>query len=139
MGLLSRRLLYVSGKGGVGKSTVAAALGLAALRRGRRTIVAEVHRRTDVEHAVTSRGVDHLSIDPEDAMEEYLADQLPVRALADLLSSSRAFTYLAAARSGLLCPVFTLAAAPPNRNLNRNPELAGRIKITIKITIKISK
>src|SRR4051794_20297646 len=100
-GLLDRRLLYVSGKGGVGKSTVAAALGLAALRHDLRTVVAEVHRRTDVEHAVTSRGVDHISIDPHDAMEEYLADQLPVRALADVLSASRAFTYLAAATPGL--------------------------------------
>jgi anion-transporting ArsA/GET3 family ATPase len=60
-----------------------------------------VHRRADVEHAVTSRGVDHVSIDPQDAMEEYLADQLPVRALADLLVSSRAFTYLAAATPGM--------------------------------------
>src|SRR4051794_41263841 len=34
-------------------------------------------------------------------MEESLADQLPVRALADLLSSSRAFTYLAAATPGM--------------------------------------
>ena len=93
--------MYVSGKGGVGKSTVAAALGLAAVRRGRRTVVAEVHRRTDVEHAVTAGGADHISIDPEDAMEEYLADQLPVRALADLLVSSRAFTYLAAATPGM--------------------------------------
>jgi anion-transporting ArsA/GET3 family ATPase len=85
----------------VGKSTVAGALGLAALRRGRRVVVAEVHRRSDVEHAVTSRGVDHVSIDPQEAMEEYLADQLPVRALADLLVSSRAFTYLAAATPGM--------------------------------------
>jgi hypothetical protein len=85
----------------VGKSTVAGALGLAALRRGRRAIVAEVHRRSDVEHAVTSRGVDHISIDPQEAMEEYLADQLPVRALADLLVSSRAFAYLAAATPGM--------------------------------------
>jgi anion-transporting ArsA/GET3 family ATPase len=100
-GLLDRRLLYVSGKGGVGKSTVAGALGLAALRRGLRTVVAEVHRRSDVEHAVTSRGVDHISIDPQEAMEEYLADQLPVRALADLLVSSRAFAYLAAATPGM--------------------------------------
>lgn len=94
-------MLYVSGKGGVGKSTIAGALGLAALRSGRRAVVAEVHRRADVEHAVTSRGVDHLSIDPQEAMEEYLADQLPVRALADLLVSSRAFTYLAAATPGM--------------------------------------
>jgi anion-transporting ArsA/GET3 family ATPase len=85
----------------VGKSTIAAALGLAAVRRGRRTVVAEVHRRTDVEHEVTAGGADHVSIDPEDAMEEYLADQLPVRALADLLVSSRAFTYLAAATPGM--------------------------------------
>ena len=40
--LLDKRLLFVIGKGGVGRSTVAAALGLAAARRGQRTIVAEV-------------------------------------------------------------------------------------------------
>jgi anion-transporting ArsA/GET3 family ATPase len=100
-GLLAHRLVYVSGKGGVGKSTIAAALGLAAVRRGKRTIVAEVHRRTDVEEEVRAGGADHISIDPEDAMAEYLVDQLPVRALAGLLISSRAFTYLAAATPGL--------------------------------------
>jgi len=100
-GLLAHKLVYVSGKGGVGKSTVAAALGLAAARRGKRTIVAEVHRRTDVEEEVRAGGAHHISIDPEDAMAEYLVDQLPVRALAGLLISSRAFTYLAAATPGL--------------------------------------
>ena len=85
----------------MGKSTIAAALGLAAVRHGRRTVVAEVHRRTDVEHEVTAAGADHISIDPEDAMEEYLVDQLPVRALADVLVRSRAFTYLAAATPGM--------------------------------------
>src|SRR3954454_14426222 len=95
------RLLYVSGKGGVGKSTVAAALGLAAARRGLRTVVAEVHRRTDVEHAVLAAGADHVSIDPEDAMEEYLGDQMPVEVVAEVLRSSRAFMYMAAATPGL--------------------------------------
>jgi anion-transporting ArsA/GET3 family ATPase len=85
----------------VGKSTVAAALGMAAAGRGLRTVVAEVHRRTDVEHEVIAAGADHVSIDPEEAMEEYLIDQLPVRALADVLTSSRAFMYLAAATPGL--------------------------------------
>jgi anion-transporting ArsA/GET3 family ATPase len=46
--LLARRLLVVTGKGGVGKSTVAAALGLVAARSGRRVIVAEVGGRGDV-------------------------------------------------------------------------------------------
>jgi Anion-transporting ATPase len=85
----------------VGKSTVAAALGMAAARREMRTIVAEVHRRTDVEHAVLAAGADHLSIDPEEAMEEYLVDQLSSKALADVLLSSRGFSYFAAATPGL--------------------------------------
>jgi len=84
----------------VGKSTVAAALGAIAAGRGRRTIVAEVARRADVEHVVTAAGADHLSIDPQEAMEEYLSDQLP-SPLADMLASSRMFTYFAAATPGM--------------------------------------
>jgi anion-transporting ArsA/GET3 family ATPase len=106
-------LVVVTGKGGVGKSTVAAALGLAAARRGLRTVVAEVAARDDVsrvlagsgtrpfEERAVADGLFHISIDPERAMEEYLVDQLPVRALADVLTSSRLFTYLAAATPGM--------------------------------------
>ena len=106
-------LVVVTGKGGVGKSTVAAALGLAAARRHLRTIVAEVAARDDVSRALAGSGTRpfeeravaddlfHISIDPERAMEEYLVDQLPVRALADVLTSSRLFTYLAAATPGM--------------------------------------
>ena len=99
----------MTGKGGVGKSTVAAALGLVAAGRGLRTIVAEVARRDDVSQALGGEGMHeeelapglhHLSIDPEHAMELYLADQLPA-ALAELLGSSRAFSYLAAATPGM--------------------------------------
>jgi hypothetical protein len=109
-GLLDRPLVVVTGKGGVGKSTVAAALGLAAARRGLRTIIAEVARRDDVSRVLGGTGVHedelapnlhHISIDPQEAMEEYLADQLPSRALADALVSSRAFAYFAAATPGL--------------------------------------
>ena len=99
----------VTGKGGVGKTTVAAALGLVAARRGQRTIVAEVARRDDVSRALGGGGIQeeelapglhHLSIDPERAMELYLTDQLP-SALAELLASSRTFTYMAAATPGM--------------------------------------
>ena len=41
-----------------------------------------------------------ISIDPQHAIEEYLRLQLPVRALADLLSGSRMFQYFAAATPG---------------------------------------
>jgi anion-transporting ArsA/GET3 family ATPase len=109
-GLLEKPLVVVTGKGGVGKSTVAAALGLAAARRGHRTIIAEVARRDDVSRVLGGTGVHedelapglhHISIDPEDALEEYLVDQLPTRALADVLLTSKGFGYLTAATPGL--------------------------------------
>jgi len=114
--LLSKRLLFVTGKGGVGKSTVAAAVGTLAARSGMRTIVAEVAGRNDVPHALghprdeelpeeieaeLSPGLFWISIDPQHALREYLLDQLRVRALAEVLGQSRAFGYLAAAAPGL--------------------------------------
>ncbi len=111
--LLDHRLVVVTGKGGTGKTTVAATLGVVAARTGRRTIVAEVARRADVSGALAAPagepfaetqlrpGLFHISIDPEDAMEEYLRDQLPSRHLADLLGQSRSFGLLAAATPGL--------------------------------------
>jgi anion-transporting ArsA/GET3 family ATPase len=113
--LLAKPLLVVTGKGGVGKSTVAAALGMAAARRGLRTIIAEVASRDDVSRALMpdrdaavsslverdlGDGLHHISIDPESALEEYLKDQLP-RGVADLLAASRMFSYLTAATPGL--------------------------------------
>jgi anion-transporting ArsA/GET3 family ATPase len=110
--LFDKRLLFVTGKGGVGRSTVALALGLAAAERGRRTIVCEVaaqehtsrvFRRAEVGfHEVEMReGLWTISIDPDHSMREYLLLQLRVRAMGDLLSRSRIFTYLAAATPGL--------------------------------------
>jgi anion-transporting ArsA/GET3 family ATPase len=112
--LFAHSLVVVTGKGGVGKSTVAAALGIAAHRRSLRTIVVEVAAREDVaralgmpdatgvrpERAIRDR-VEHISLDPQRAMEDYLRQQLPVGALAALLSRSRIFTALTAATPGM--------------------------------------
>jgi anion-transporting ArsA/GET3 family ATPase len=112
--LLSKPLVVVTGKGGVGKSTVAAALGTAAAARGLRVIVAEVSARDDVSRAFAGQeapsgtfveralrdGLHHISIDPESALEEYVKDQLP-RGVSDVLASSRMFAYLVAATPGL--------------------------------------
>ncbi|CAN5149458.1 hypothetical protein BH20ACT16_BH20ACT16_14130 [soil metagenome] len=111
--LLQRRLLVVTGKGGVGKTTVAAALGLVAARAGKRTIVAEVAQRGDVASVFDRAGskpfeevqlapdLFHISIDPQDALEEYLRDQLPSGAIAQLLIRSRIFSMVAAATPGM--------------------------------------
>lgn len=50
---------------------------------------------------VLDHGVSHISIDPQGALEEYLRDQLPHRALAELLSSSKMFGLFAAATPGM--------------------------------------
>jgi anion-transporting ArsA/GET3 family ATPase len=111
--LLDRRLCFVLGKGGVGKSTVAAALGLLGARAGRRTLLVEVaaRRRLSRLFAGAAIGADRptelapglfgLSIEAERAMEEYLDMQLKVRPLVDLLVKSRAFHSFAAAAPGL--------------------------------------
>jgi len=113
-GLLGRELVVVTGKGGCGKSTVAAALGVAAARRGVEVIVAEVDARGDAARALGQDGtpepsveaelaphLHHVSIDPDSALRHYLADQLPSRALAETLLSSRVFPYFVAATPGM--------------------------------------
>ena len=110
--LLDKRLVFVTGKGGVGKTTVAVALGLRAAAEGKRAIVCEVASQENA-----SRVFDHvevgfhevemeenlwaISIDPDESMREYVLLQLKVRAMRDLLFRSRVFTYLAAATPGL--------------------------------------
>ncbi len=111
-GLLDRRLVFLLGKGGVGRSTVAAALGLLAARRGLRAMVVEVSGRGDVPRLFgrsapvgveteLAPGLWSLDVDPRDALEEYLRDQLPVRLLADVIGSSSTFGIVAAATPGL--------------------------------------
>jgi anion-transporting ArsA/GET3 family ATPase len=109
--LRDRRLLYVTGKGGVGKTTVAAALGVAAAQAGRRTIVCEVADQDRVSRAFRREGVvretevqlaDNLwaiTIDPQRALEEWLGKQVGGVGLR-VLARSSAFQYFVAAAPG---------------------------------------
>jgi anion-transporting ArsA/GET3 family ATPase len=103
--------LYVTGKGGVGKTTVAAALGLAAARTGRRTIVCEVAEQDRMSRAFARQGVRAeqeveladglwaITIDPQAALEEWLGKQVGGAALK-VLGHSQAFQYFVAAAPG---------------------------------------
>lgn len=108
--LFEKRLLFVTGKGGVGKSTVSVALGCAAARYGLRTIVAELANQElaqrawelDGERFQEVRLAENLftiSIDPQHAMEEYL--DVKVGALGHALSASRLFNAFAMATPGM--------------------------------------
>ncbi len=109
--LLDKRLLFVTGKGGVGKSTVAIALGLLAARRGLRTIVAEMasqermqgvfsdDEREQFREIELAPGLFTISIDPQRAMEEYL--RVKAGTIGQALGSSRLFQAFAMATPGM--------------------------------------
>ena len=110
--ILDKRLIFVTGKGGVGKSTVAAALGVAAAREGKRAIVCEVAQQERMSRFFERQGVGYheteispnlfaFSIDPQRALEEYLLMQIRVKPVYDLMFKNRVFTYFAATTPGL--------------------------------------
>jgi anion-transporting ArsA/GET3 family ATPase len=109
-GLLDKRLIFVMGKGGVGKSTVSIALGLLAARRGMRCIVVELAaqdrvQRTFDHHAdgftevELAPGLFTISVDPQHAMEEYL--RVKAGAIGHALSASKMFQAFAMATPGM--------------------------------------
>lgn len=101
------------GKGGVGKSTVSAALGLAAATAGERALLVEIsgsdHASSALgakgeaarEPAEIAEGLFAVTIDVDRSTEDYLASQLPLRPLVDLLVQSRAFHHFTTAAPGL--------------------------------------
>jgi anion-transporting ArsA/GET3 family ATPase len=109
--IFERELLVVSGKGGVGKSTLAAALGLLAAERGLHTIVVEVGEQSRLralfglgesepgEETELEKGLWSLSIDPDRALMEWL-QSLGGRVSGRVLASSSTFQYFAAAAPG---------------------------------------
>ncbi len=110
--LFQRRLIFVTGKGGVGKSTVALALGIAAAHSGKRTIVAQLASGGYLQRAFDKRHGRHfeeirlapslytISIEAQAAMEEYLLVKVP-GPVALLLSRSRLFGAFAMATPGM--------------------------------------
>ena len=109
---LEKRIVFLTGKGGVGKSTVAAALGLVATRQGKRTIICEVAQQERMSSVFHTEGVGYheteiaddlyaFSIDPQRALEEYLQLQIKIKPVYDLMFKNRIFTYFAAATPGL--------------------------------------
>ena len=102
----------MTGKGGVGKTTVALALGLAAARRGLRTIVCEVAHQERFSRLMGREGVGYeeteiaenlnaISLDQQHTLEEWVGYQLPSRTLSGLLYRSGIFQHLTSAAPGI--------------------------------------
>ncbi|MFN2464372.1 MAG: ArsA family ATPase [Candidatus Dormibacteria bacterium] len=87
--LLERRVVILTGKGGVGKSTTAAALALVASQQGLKVLVIEVDAKGNVpdffdtnrvgfKYRRLHQGVYGLSMQPRESMHEYLSIMLHV-------------------------------------------------------------
>lgn len=110
--LLDRRLLFVTGKGGVGKSTIAASLGLLAATQGKRTLVCEVDDKgnladfyeagpTGFEPREIQQNLWAMSLNTEDSLKEYLSLQLKIPLVARIGPLARTFDFIANAAPGV--------------------------------------
>jgi anion-transporting ArsA/GET3 family ATPase len=110
--LLERRLVFVTGKGGVGKTTISAALALLAARRGKRVLVCEVDAKGTLAStfecaplSFTPREVQDnlfaMAMNTEDSLREYLALQMHIPRLGRLGPLARVFDFVASAAPGV--------------------------------------
>jgi anion-transporting ArsA/GET3 family ATPase len=105
-------LAFVTGKGGVGKSTVALAAALAAARDGRRVVLCEVAGQARAaglygidaprpgREVQLDEGLWSTTIDPVVALEEWAGRQIGSRRLVGLLTHSNAFAAFVNAAPG---------------------------------------
>ena len=105
--LLRRRVVFVAGKGGTGKSTTTAALALLASRAGRRVLTVDVDAKGDLAAALgyaqrvgfqpvtVQPGVSSLTLQAEESFQEYLNIYFKVPRLARLTPLARVFDFIA--------------------------------------------
>ncbi len=110
--LLSRRLIFVMGKGGVGKTTLSIALAGAARRQGRNPLLVELgdaesigrlYRKLPLppEPVPLAHGICGVRVDARAELEAYIRTHIPSKFIAGKISNSRLFDYLFEAAPGL--------------------------------------
>lgn len=110
--LLDRRLVFVTGKGGVGKTSVAAALAELAARSGRRTLVCEMDAKGALadalgasslafEPAEVEAGLFAMAMNTEDSLREYLRLFVKVPLIGKIGPLARTFDFVADAAPGV--------------------------------------
>jgi anion-transporting ArsA/GET3 family ATPase len=109
---LAPKIVIVSGKGGVGKTTVSAALALVAARHGRKVCLAEVDRKGSLARlfggqtpsykpAELAPGVWGLNIPPDEALAEYLKVQYHMNRISRVFKTTHFVDFITTAAPGL--------------------------------------
>ena len=110
--LFERRLVFVLGKGGVGKTTISAALAIAAERLGKRVLLAEIGDSDAIGQIFISDTLPEAPlkiadaiwgarVNPKAELAEYVNNHISSTFFANRITRSRLFDYLAAAAPGL--------------------------------------
>ena len=110
--ILNRRLLIISGKGGVGKTTIAAALGAMAARHDLRVLVAEIEGKNALSSLLAAPpltseprelrpGLWAMHVSPEEALSEYFEVQFHAKRVVKPLVTSQLVYYVTHAAPGL--------------------------------------
>ncbi len=112
VGLLDRKLLFVTGKGGVGKTSVASAIAMLAASRGKRTLVCEVDAKGNLadflgvgplrfQPTEVRKRLFAMSMDTEESLKEYMRLNLKLPLLAKMGPLARTFEFVANAAPGV--------------------------------------
>ncbi len=110
--VLSKRLIFVTGKGGVGKTTIATALALLAVQKGKRVLLCEVEPKGEIgryfgvkkvgfEPIEVQKGLYIMEMDTERALSEYLRIYLRVPIPTRVGPLARAFDFVSNAAPGV--------------------------------------
>jgi hypothetical protein len=94
-----QKIILVSGKGGVGKTAVAAALAIHQAHDGKRVLLAELGEKSFLQHVfpgsggvkpvTVTAGLDVVRWDPNSCLREYMLHYLRVERVVDLLFANR--------------------------------------------------
>jgi anion-transporting ArsA/GET3 family ATPase len=110
--ILEKRLTFFTGKGGVGKSTLSAALGLLHARQGKRVLLVEMNsesrmaplfgvKRVGFEPVRLDENLYALNITPREALEEYMRIVFRFKFISDKVIHNNLFKVFTKALPGM--------------------------------------